>query len=78
MTTHVLFLWFGEKAGGAQSKYWAWMPECPAVGTTVHVPLDEPDARGYTDLENTKTMDVWRVAWTCDGTPFWHAEVQLR
>lgn len=76
--THVLFLWFEADAGGTQSKYLAWMPECPAVGTTVAVPLDEPDYRGNTDLENTRHLEVHRVTWTCDGTPFWHAEIQLR
>lgn len=75
--TQVLFLWFEDGAGGSQSKQSCWLPECPAVGTTVHVPLGKPDWRGSTDPEDSKAMEVRRVAWTCDGTPFWHAEVYL-
>lgn len=76
--TGVLFLWFEDNAGGVQSKHWCFMPTVPRAGETVHVPLGQPDYRGDTDLEHTKAMEVHRVTWTCDGTPHWHAEIQLR
>ncbi|AON96769.1 hypothetical protein BI081_gp018 [Mycobacterium phage Tonenili] len=76
--TYVLFLWFGPRAYGAESKYGCWMPTVPRVGDTVVIPRGQPDYRGNTDPEDTQHMEVLRVTWTCDGTPHWHAEVQLR
>lgn len=76
--TQVIFLWFEDGSIAHYRQHVAWLPECPAVGTTVHVPLGESDERGRTDMENSQAMEVHRVAWTCDGTPTWHAEVQLR
>ncbi|QDH91693.1 hypothetical protein SEA_PHRAPPUCCINO_15 [Mycobacterium phage Phrappuccino] len=74
----VLFYWYGDRAAGSRSKHWAWMPQVPAVGDTVHVPLEAPDEYGNTDSENSIAMEVHRIAWTCDGTAHWHAEVYLR
>lgn len=78
----VLLQWFEDTRPLTERKFCAWMPECPRVGDTVHIPLDSRDWRGnYSGTpgeENSIAKQVNRVAWTCDETAHWHAEVWLR
>jgi hypothetical protein len=76
--TGCLFLWYEDGPCGARSHRWEILPECPAVGSTVYVPIGPVNYRGESNLETAKAMTVERVAWTCDGTPYWHAEIRLR
>lgn len=72
---HVLFTWYGENAGGRETKFFTSMPQVPAKGDTVWVPVN-PDAR---EEDDTIAKRVFHVGWCDDDTVpgGWHAEVSL-
>ena len=73
----VLFTWYGPTAGGKQTVFRASMPQVPAKGDTVWVPVDPDD---QSDPDNVIAKRVFHVGWCNDETVpggWWHAEVAL-
>jgi hypothetical protein len=70
VNTRVLLAWLTPGSLDRNTQ-WHWMP-VPAIGHTVHIPLPTEE-----EPLTTLALEVQQVSWTCDNTPFWHAEVRL-